>query len=160
MAVNAQNHATNEPASSAFQSPEPDVQRRATLQPHITQSATADIEAEKIARMKELLKKGDAEIPKRSITTTVKPVNGVTGAKFQAAGYVDYDQVSRRQSMRAAPATFTADNVSMDVGGSSSVPAPVQSRVVFEGVSGLGLGLGSGSKQGAGSLELPEIGRR
>ena len=62
--------------------------------------------------------------------------------------------------MRAAPATFTADNVSMDVGGSSSVPAPVQSRVVFEGVSGLGLGLGSGSKQGAGSLELPEIGRR
>ena len=29
-------------------------------------TSTAQIEAEKIARMKELLKKGDAEVPKRS----------------------------------------------------------------------------------------------
>ena len=106
MATNGPNMYTNDPGqgptSNPFQTPEPSRDRRLTLQPQAFTSGggQADIEAEKIARMKELLQRGDAEVPKRSITMQ-KPVAGVASAKFSAAGYVDYDAMSKKQPIRA-----------------------------------------------------------
>ena len=43
----------------------------------------AQIEADKIAKMKELLQKGDAAIPRRSTSVVQsKPLAGVSAAKF------------------------------------------------------------------------------
>ena len=151
------------PSSNPFQTPEPSRDRRLTLQPQNFTSGggQADIEAEKIARMKELLQKGDASIPKRSTTMQKLPAGGVASASFSAAGYVDYDAMSKKQPIRAAPTIVDDSQASLNIGGTSSVPAPVQSRVVFDGVAGLGLGLGnSQNRSSATGLELPQIGRR
>ena len=77
-------------------------------------TSTVQIENEKIARMKELLKKGDANVPKRSQTNTfshnlpsipskqtsqeVAPgpdrSMSIGAASFKAAGFVNYDDAS------------------------------------------------------------------
>ncbi len=68
----------------------------------------AEIEADKVAKMKELLQRGDATIPKR--TTSIKsnsrsPVTGaMTAANAQASGFTDYAQSSNNISIKAAPA--------------------------------------------------------
>lgn len=101
----------------------------------------AEIEADKVAKMKELLQRGDATIPKR--TTSFKsnsrsPAAGgaMTAVNVQASGFTDYAQSSNNMSIKAAPAIRENHKEA----NASSVPAPVQSRVVFQGATGLGLG--------------------
>ena len=52
---------------------------------------------------------------------------------------MDYD-LGKKAPLRQPTNVDTSSQ--LNVGGQSSVPAPVQHRVVFDGVAGLGLGLG------------------
>lgn len=84
----------------------------------------------------------------------------ISGASFSAAGYVDYDAVKRKQSFISplAEAEGGEDAEAKTSFKMSSVPAPVQHRVVFDGAS-TGLGLGTAQRSNTG-IELPAIGRR
>ena len=68
------------------------------IQKYSKSSTNQNVEAEKIEKIKELLKQGNAAVPHRSSMTNNSPVvnrqgnmNGVTAAKFSSAGFVNYD---------------------------------------------------------------------
>ena len=105
--------------------------------------------------MKELLKKGDAEIPKRSISMNVAKPMGMQAAKFTAQGSVDYDLISKKSNVNQIAPDITEQKGSPK----SSLPPPAQSRVVFSGSQGLGLG-GIAPSSGGDSSFLPSIGKR
>lgn len=86
----------------------------------------------------------------------------ITGASFQAAGYVDYQAPKRMNSLISPMADNEGNDDDAEAKNSfkmSSVPAPVQHRVVFDGASS-GLGLGTTPGRSNTGIELPAIGRR
>ena len=94
--------------------------------------------------MKELLKKGDAEVPKRSIQGMINPSpsperRNTIGRSVNAAGFNSLDvpepTVVKRMTMVSATSAVVdygdSGNNNSYNNPTSSMPAPVQSRVVF-----------------------------
>ena len=89
-----------------------------------------EIEADKIRKMRELLNKGDAQMPKRTVTKVINSTNSqkptVATATMQAAGLVTYgEKPTKAMSVSSHVIPDNAITIDVDRKPENSTPAPV-----------------------------------